>query len=136
MGHRIRLTRIVSMTNAIADQLQRLHFASAGMPPAAWHPAVNVYAYADRLEVCVELAGVPKSEIEIEVEARRLSIRGERMAPERGCDRPPCGRLLVMEITDGAFERVLNLPVDVRVENAQATQENGMVWITLPRALA
>ncbi|MBU6302910.1 MAG: Hsp20/alpha crystallin family protein [Verrucomicrobia bacterium] len=136
MGRRIRLTRIVSMTNAIADQLQKLHFASPRMPAVAWHPAVNVYVYGDRLEVCVELAGVPKGEIEVQVEARRLLIRGERKAPERGGDRPPCGRLLVMEITDGAFERVLNLPVEVRVEDAEAAQENGLVWITLPRVAA
>lgn len=122
------------MTNAIADQLQELHFASVQMPSAAWHPAVNVYAYADRLEVCVELAGVPKAEIEVQVEPRRLVIRGERVAPERGCDRPPCGRILVMEIADGAFERILNLPVEVRAGDAEASQDNGLIWITLPRA--
>ena len=122
------------MTNAMADQLQGLHFGSMSMPPAAWVPAVNVYAYADRLEVCVELAGVPKAEIEIQVEARRVSIRGERLSPERGCERPPCGRILVMEIADGAFERVLELPVEVRAGDAEAKQENGLIWITLPRA--
>lgn len=122
------------MTNAIADQLQGLHFAAMGLPPAAWHPAINVYAYADRLEICVELAGVPKAEIEVQIEPRRVVIRGERLSPERGCERPPCGRILVMEIADGAFERVLNLPVEVRAGEAQASQENGMVWITLPRA--
>jgi HSP20 family protein len=104
-----------------------------GLPAEAWRPAVNVYAYADRLEVCVDLAGVSKEDVDVRVEVRRLIVRGHRSRPERGCDRPPCGRILAMEIPDGVFERVLEFPWDVNATQAEARQDNGWLWISLPR---
>lgn len=133
MAHSIRFTRIVGRANRIVAQLQSLHFSSAGYFPEAWQPAVNMYAYADRLEVCVDLAGISKEEVHVAVEDRRLIIRGHRSSPERGCDRPPCGRVLMMEIPEGAFERVLEFPLDVNAQRAEARQENGWLWISLPR---
>lgn len=134
MAKSIRLTRIVASTHSIAAQLQELHFGSFHVPTGGWRPLVNVYAHDDRLEVCVELAGVPKEDIEVQVDARRLVIRGKRVAPEQRCEHPPCGRILMMEIADGAFERALEFPVDVNPDRTAARQENGWLWITLPLA--
>lgn len=132
MAHSIRLTRIVRHTDQLVAQLQRLHFSSTGHPASAWNPAINVYAYEDRIEVCVDLAGVAKSEIEVHVEPRRLAIRGQRPSPERACKRPPCGRILVMEIPDGAFERVIEFPFEIDATTTEARQENGWLWVRLP----
>lgn len=127
----IRFTRIYSMADQLAAQLRSLHFA--GIPPAGgWQPLVNVYAYDDRIDVCVELAGTGKKDIQVHVEPHRLVIRGHRGMPERGCDRPPCGRILVMEIPDGDFERVIEFPVAVDTARVQAKQENGWLWVTMP----
>ena len=134
MAKSIRLTRIVASAHSIAAQLQDLHFGSFHVPSGGWRPLVNVYAHGDRFEVCVELAGVPKEDIEVQVDARRLVIRGVRIAPEQRCEHPPCGRILMMEIADGAFERVLEFPVDVDPDRTAARQENGWLWITLPLA--
>lgn len=132
MARSIRFTRIVSMTDQLAAQLQGLHFAGLQPPDLKWQPAVNVYAYADRIEVCVDLAGVHKRDIRVDVEPRRLVIRGDRAMPERACEHPPCGRVLVMEIADGSFERVLEFQVDFDTRRVEAKQENGWLWITLP----
>lgn len=134
MAHSIRLTRIVARANQIVAHLQGLHFSAPGLAAGAWQPAVNVYAYPDRFEVCVDLAGVARGDVEVQVEARRLVVRGCRAAPESGSDRPPGGRILVMEIPDGAFERVLEFPSDFGAERAEARQENGWLWISLPRS--
>ncbi|HYF37987.1 MAG TPA: Hsp20/alpha crystallin family protein [Prosthecobacter sp.] len=134
MKHSIRFTRIVSRANQMVAQLQGLQFTAAGLPMTGWLPAVNVYAYADRLEVCVDLAGVKREEVEVEVQSRRLTVRGHRAAPERGCERPPCGRILAMEIPDGDFERIIDFPVDVNTQQTEARQENGWLWIILPKA--
>ena len=134
MGHSIRLTRIVARANRIAAQLQELHFPPFPLAEEAWQPPVNAYAYGDRFEVCVDLAGVPRQEIELEVDSRRLRIRGRRQPPEKACGLPTCGRILIMEIAEGDFERVLDFPVDLAPERCVARQENGWLWITLPRA--
>jgi HSP20 family protein len=134
MAKSIRLTRIVASAHSLAEQLQNLHFGSFQVPAGGWRPSVNVYAHKDRLEVCVELAGMPKEKIDIQATSRRLVIRGNRLSPERDCDHPPCGRILMMEISEGAFERVLEFPVDVDPDRTVARQENGWLWITLPLA--
>jgi HSP20 family protein len=132
MGTSIRFTRIVSEANRILTQIQELQFAGFHRAEEIWRPNVNVYGFADRVEVCVELAGIPREEIEVRVESRRLTIRGRRDAPEARCEKPPCGRILLMEIADGAFERVIEFEMDLDTEHAEARQENGWLWITVP----
>lgn len=132
MSRSIRFTRLFSMADQLAAQLQGLHFAGLQSSEAGWRPDVNVYAHADRLEVCVDLAGVSKQEIQVEVEPRRLVVRGQRQAPDHGCEAASCCRILVMEIPDGSFERVLEFPVAVDTERVIARQDNGWLWITLP----
>jgi len=134
MIRKIRFTRIISMADQVAAQLQGLHFSTFQSPEVNWQPAVNVYAFDDRIEVCVDLAGVRKEDIQVDVEPRRLVIHGQRSSPDSGCGHPPCGRLLVMEIPDGLFKRVLDFPLDVDTQGVEARQENGWLWITLPKA--
>jgi HSP20 family protein len=132
MPRSIRLTRLFSMADQLAAQLQGLQFAGLQSPEAIWHPDVNVYAHEDRLEVCMDLAGVSKQEIKVEVEPRRLVVRGQRQEPDSGCGDTSCCRILIMEIPDGSFERVLEFPVAVDTEKVSAKQDNGWLWITLP----
>jgi HSP20 family molecular chaperone IbpA len=134
MARSIRFTRIVSLADQLAAQLQGLHFASLQPTDVNWQPAVNVYAYTDRFEVCVDLAGVRKQDIKVDVEPCQLVVRGHRKMPERDCESPPCGRILVMEIADGAFERVIEFPVDVDTGRVEARQADGWLWISLPVA--
>ena len=128
----IRFTRIVSQTGRVLSQLQELHFAQFHPQGELWRPNVNVYGFADRIEVCVELSGVSQEDIEVQIESQRMRIRGRRQAPETRCERPPCGRVLLMEIADGEFERVLQFESRLDAERAEARQENGWLWITVP----
>jgi HSP20 family protein len=128
-----RLARILSMTDQIAAQLHGLHFSAFPPPDAIWRPGVNVYAYEDRVEVCMDLAGVEKKDIRVDVEPRRLSVSGHRVLPENSCVGPGCGRILVMEIQDGRFERTLEFPFDIEMERVEARQEHGWLWIVLPK---
>jgi HSP20 family molecular chaperone IbpA len=132
MATSIRFTRIVTRTDRILTQLQELQFARFHPSAELWRPNVNVYGFADRVEICVELSGVPQEGVEIHVDRRRLVIRGHRQAPEVRCEKPPCGRVLLMEIADGAFERVIEFEMDVDAERAAARQENGWLWIAIP----
>jgi HSP20 family protein len=128
-----RLARILSMTDQIAGQLHGLHFSAFHPPDALWRPAVNVYAYENRVEVCMDLAGVEKKDIRVDVEPRRLTVSGHRLLPENSCVGPGCGRILVMEIQDGRFERALDFSFDIEMERVEARQENGWLWIVLPK---
>jgi HSP20 family protein len=111
------------------------HMARAGLPhfaPPPWHPAVNAYRCEQCIQICVELAGVNRSAIELTVRSRHVSIRGTRDVAEPDEKNERALQTIAMEIDYGAFERDIHLPADVEVNQVHAEQKNGMLWIHLP----
>ena len=104
-----------------------------------WTPAINAYRVPQGVEICVELAGVDEKTIEVTVEPGRLTIRGVRATPQ-----PPSApvseagecsiSVLAMEIDDGPFERMVQLPRDLDIRRISAEQLNGLLWVRLPLA--
>lgn len=117
-------------------------------PDEAWTPATNVYQLRDRLVVCVDLAGVEREAVDVEVEVGRLMIRGLRMSPEpvqleaeahesheSHEEFPPrceAMRILSMEIDSGPFRRDLALPETVDLSRVESRLREGLLWIILP----
>ncbi|HEY0368570.1 MAG TPA: Hsp20/alpha crystallin family protein [Chthoniobacterales bacterium] len=98
--------------------------------PHTWQPPINAFRCEMGVRICVDLAGVEKSSIDLTVEPRRVVMRGSRNPPEPTTERAL--QTLALEIDYGPFEREVHLPVEVDVEQAHAEQENGLLWITLP----
>lgn len=99
--------------------------------PHVWQPAINAFLCERGVRICVDLAGVEKSSIDLIVEPQRVVVRGSRNPPEPASERAL--QLLALEIDYGAFEREIDLPIEVEVEQARAEQENGLLWIALPK---
>lgn len=120
----------------LLDQLQKGYFNFC--PGETWTPDVNLYESEDAYLVCVDLAGVDKDKIDLEVVDMRLRLRGARTVPAYSDDGGPAlhGRRLkvhLMEIDHGPFTRSVDLPVDVEQGGIVATYRNGMLWIELPK---
>lgn len=112
----------------IGYQLARFRFSK---PVPTWQPAMNVYRSDGCVQICVELAGVDRSEVALTVEPTRLLIRGTREVPEP--DKKRAGlQMLVMEIDYGPFERIIELREEIDVHKVRAEQQNGWLWIHLP----
>jgi HSP20 family protein len=113
----------------VAFQLTRLKVPSL---PArrGWCPPVNAYHSETELVICVDLAGVERSSIELQVEPLRVFLRGYRHPP--GPEGLP--RIIALEIDHGPFEREVPLPVEVRPEGVRAEHRQGILWIHLPFA--
>ena len=87
----------------LTSELTRLQFSR--FAPQAWEPAINAYRCETCIRICVDLAGVDRSQIDLIVEPQRVSIRGSRELPEPSHDEGRAVRLLAMEIYYGPFER-------------------------------
>jgi HSP20 family protein len=98
----------------------------------AWEPAINAYRCDKSIRICVDLAGVERSLIDLTVEPRRVVIRGRRELPEPTDDEGCALQLLAMEIDYGPFIREVPLPAEVEIDKAHAEQRNGLLWISLP----
>jgi HSP20 family protein len=77
----------------------------------------------------VELAGMRREDLELVVEGKRLRISGHRLD---GC-RPSSCTFLVMEISYGSFETVLEVPDGYDLNTAKAAYQNGFLRIDVPR---
>jgi HSP20 family protein len=113
----------------VTYELARSQFQFA---PHTWEPAINAYRCEKCIRICVDLAGVERSQIDLIVEPQRVLIRGERELPEPSHDEGRAVRLLAMEIDYGPFEREVILPVEVEIDQARAEQRNGLLWISMP----
>jgi HSP20 family protein len=97
-----------------------------------WRPAINAYRCGDRFIICVDLAGADQSTMQVQAEARRLIIRGQRHPPEPPCDQSYSVQILAMEIDYGPFERVLELPAEIHPDGVKAEHREGLLWVSLP----
>jgi HSP20 family protein len=93
---------------------------------------MNVYQMPDRVELCLDLAGVDKRTIEVRVEPGRLLIRGYRHAPQPHREGPEGMRLLRMEIDHGSFGRAMSIPEAVDLSKVESEYRDGILWVRLP----
>jgi HSP20 family protein len=126
----IKLRWLQGALHDVTYELSRSQFSRFARQ--AWAPAINAYRCEQCIRVCVDLAGVERSLIDLTVERRRVVIRGTRELPEPSDAEGHTVQLLAMEIDYGPFEREIDLPVEVEIDKAHAEQRNGLLWIALP----
>ena len=111
-------------------EMNRQYFGFS--PTDAFRPAVNLYETLKAFVICVDLAGMDQSDIEVQLEKGNVVIRGRRHSPL-----PPDGARAVavhlMEIDHGTFCRTVEVPSGVEEEEIAANYHVGMLWITLPK---
>jgi HSP20 family protein len=125
----IKLRWLHGALRDVTYELSRSRFPSFAH---SWEPAINAYRCETCIRICVDLAGVDRSLIDLTVEPRRVVIRGTRQLPEPSHAEGHTVQLLAMEIDYGPFEREITFPVDVEMDKAHAEQRNGLLWISLP----
>lgn len=95
-------------------------------------PAVDVYQDKDNVIVETPLAGVDPEKVSVSVENDVLKIEGQS-GHQSEVDEKNYYR---KEVRYGSFYRAVALPTQVKGEKAQATFENGMLKVTIPKAEA
>ena len=125
----IKLRWLHGALHDVTYELARSQFQFA---PHTWEPAINAYRCEKCARICVDLAGVDRSQVDLTVEPQRVILRGTRTAPEPTGDEGRAVQMIAFEIDYGPFERVVELPLPVEVNRAKAEQRNGFLWIELP----
>jgi HSP20 family protein len=97
-----------------------------------WVPGVEMYEKADKFIVRAELPGMKKEEIDVSVVGDTLTISGERKAETEVKDED----YYRCELCYGKFSRSVGLPTAVNATKVDASYENGILEITLPKVEA
>jgi HSP20 family protein len=92
-------------------------------------PHMDVSETDKELKVCAELPGVSEKDVDVRLEDDVLVIRAEKKF-ERKDEKE---NYHFMERSYGTFQRALRLPGPVEPEQVQASFENGVLTVTVPK---
>lgn len=117
------------------DRLLAEAFRGFGLPVSplspgfsGWlRPSLDIEETEKEYEITLEIPGVDKKDIQLEVDERVLYIRGEKQRQQTRTE----GAYHCVERSYGSFQRALNLPADVDENQIGASFRNGILTITL-----
>lgn len=93
----------------------------------AFTPLADVEESDDAYTVEIELPGIKRDDVDIEVVGRRVTVHGERKEKER------VGILRKRERTVGRFHYEVTLPGDVDEDGVEAHLDEGVLTVRLPK---
>jgi HSP20 family protein len=99
-------------------------------PTVDFVPAVNTREADDAYYIEVDLPGVKKEDISIDVDDNVLTISGERKVEEERKEE----EFYRVESFYGTFERSFTLPEDVDADKIEAEAKDGVLTVKIPKA--
>jgi HSP20 family protein len=137
----------------LRDAIDRL-FAGSVITPQVFgqesFPQADLYTTEDDVVVCMSIPGANPDDIQISVTGDTVTISGEvrhehsnmPQAQQGQSQQAQQGRqrqghqVYYQEIWSGRFQRSFSLPIQVDADKANASFENGILTLTLPKAEA
>jgi HSP20 family protein len=95
----------------------------------AWTPAMDLYETDDRFVVVLEVPGLGRADLEIEIADGRLTVRGQRPAAQADP-----AQYHQVERGHGPFSRTVALPHPVRNDMVSADLRDGVLTIAVPKS--
>lgn len=93
------------------------------------YPPINVFQQGDNLVAIIELAGVNKSELEIQAKDNTIRIAGKKEVGH-----PEKVSLHRRERMSGTFDRTLTVPIQIDADRIKAEYRDGVLALFIPRA--
>jgi HSP20 family protein len=95
---------------------------------ATWFPEIDVFEKDNRLVTKVDLPGMKKEDVKVEVTDGHLAISGERKSESEEKKE----HFYRSEREYGSFYRAVPLPEGVKLEDVKATFSDGVLEVSVP----
>ena len=107
------------------DEISRMqrHGTTAEFPP------INIWTGEPGIVLKAEIPGVEPDQLDVTVHDDTLTLKGQRRTPVTADD----VTYHRQECADGSFARTIVLPFGVAVDQVEATVEDGVLTLMLPR---
>jgi len=122
---------------SLFDEFFTDFFARGGVPalrsgelPAAVRARMDVIDKNDQFEVLVDLPGVKKEDIQVSIEGSRVAITAESKSEQ---EEKNGDRVLHSERFASSYARTFELPAEVTEQGAEASFDNGVLKLALPK---
>ena len=134
------MTGFAHEVDQFQDSIQRMFGSPFTMPSArfpriealGWAPPFEITESEKEITMTVELPGLDKNDVKIDIDDNVLTLRGEKKAEHTEQDEK--NEFFLEERSYGVFERSFTLPPTVNVDKVGAQFENGVLKITLPKS--
>ncbi|HEX2957842.1 MAG TPA: Hsp20/alpha crystallin family protein [Chitinispirillaceae bacterium] len=123
-------TDVLHEMNRLRREMNNLFSSYPGNSATATYPLINIYDSPDNIIVTAELPGMAKENIAITFADNSLTLSGKLDT----CDE--CKKMAVIrqERSKGNFEKTVRLPSKIVSEKIEASFNNGILSISLPKA--
>ena len=115
--------------NSIFQDFARPDETSEALMAGNFVPAVDVYEYAEKLVLKLEVPGIRREDLDIRVEGRVLTVKGERKFESEEKEE----NFHRIERRFGSFVRSFTLPSTVNTEKVDATSADGVLSISFAK---
>lgn len=93
------------------------------------YPPINMFRQGDDYVAIVELAGINKSELEIQAKDNTIRISGKKVA-----NYPENLSVHRRERVFGSFDRTISVPIRIDEDKIRAEYRDGILALFIPRA--
>jgi HSP20 family protein len=111
------------------DSFRASDWLESGPSGGGSFPPLNAFRKGDDYVIIAELPGIDRDELEIQVKDNTI-----RLAGRKSVKYPEKASLHRRERLSGRFDRTLTLPVAIDADKVQATYQDGVLALLLPRA--
>ena len=128
------MNELTDQLDAILDLRRRLYRAlesrqqQCDTPAATFTPPLDIVSLPEALEITVELPGVAREDVSVELQGNLLTIYGSRKLTA-----DEAGRFYRRERPCGDFRRSLSLP-GVQEQDLSATLKDGVLTVRVKRS--
>ena len=112
--------------NTLQDELDRLFETSL----SPWVPVLDVHEDKNQFTVNLEVPGLKREDISVQLEDGDLVISGERRTESVSNDT----EVHRQERAYGKFSRTISLTAAVQADKVKAAYKDGILTVTLPKA--
>ncbi len=123
---------LVGMRQAM-DRLLEGGYVRPSRPLMEWselaQPSLDMYQTAKEVVVKAALPGVNPEDVDIKISGNTLTIKGETKQEEKSEEED----YLCRECHYGSYYRAITLPQAIRGDKAEATFEDGVLTLTIPK---
>lgn len=122
--------RLQKEVDLLLEELARVGPDIATWSPGVWHPSVDIYETQHEVVVKVEVPGVRKSDLTVNLKHNILMITGRKLE-EFPSENNAC--FLCLERHYGEFRRLVPLAVLVDPHSGQSSLKDGILTIRLKK---
>jgi HSP20 family protein len=119
------------MQRIVEDTACPSPFLENGRRLARFRPVADVIETEDAFLILVELPGLERENVRLEVHGKELAVFGERQPPHN----LEGAAFQVMERLYGCFSRRFELPEDIEAQAVAASMKSGLLQVRVPKRL-